>query len=41
MTLVFWLSVALIALPYYQNTNPVFADLVAQMIDEVLADHDA
>jgi aminoglycoside phosphotransferase (APT) family kinase protein len=32
------LSVALIALPYYQSTNPVFADLAARMIDEVLAD---
>ena len=35
------LSVGLIALPYYQSTNPAFADLVAQMIDEVLTDHDA
>jgi aminoglycoside phosphotransferase (APT) family kinase protein len=35
------LSVALIAQPYYQSTNPVFADLAAQMIGEVLADHDA
>jgi aminoglycoside phosphotransferase (APT) family kinase protein len=35
------LSVGLIALPYYQSTNPVFADLVAQMIDEVLTDRDA
>jgi aminoglycoside phosphotransferase (APT) family kinase protein len=34
------LSVALIALPYYQVTNPVLADLAAQMIDAVLADHD-
>ena len=34
------LSVALIALPYYQSTNPVFANLATQMIDEVLADRD-
>lgn len=33
------LSVALIALPYYQSTNPVFVALATQMIDEVLADH--
>jgi hypothetical protein len=33
------LSVALIALPYYRDTNPVFAALAASMIDEVLADH--
>jgi aminoglycoside phosphotransferase (APT) family kinase protein len=33
------LSVALIALPYYRDTNPVFAALAANMIDEVLADH--
>jgi aminoglycoside phosphotransferase (APT) family kinase protein len=33
------LSVALIALPYYRHTNPVFAALAANMIDEVLADH--
>jgi aminoglycoside phosphotransferase (APT) family kinase protein len=35
------LSVALIALPYYRGTNPVFADLMAQMIDEVLTGHEA
>jgi aminoglycoside phosphotransferase (APT) family kinase protein len=33
------LSIGLIALPYYQNTNPVFAATAHQMIDEVLADH--
>lgn len=32
------LSIGLIALPYYQNTNPVFAATARQMIDEVLAD---
>jgi hypothetical protein len=32
------LSVALIALPYYEHTNPVFAALATRMIDEVLAD---
>jgi aminoglycoside phosphotransferase (APT) family kinase protein len=32
------LSVALIALPYYEVTNPVFAALAANMIDQVLAD---
>jgi aminoglycoside phosphotransferase (APT) family kinase protein len=33
------LSVALIALPYYRNTNPEFTALATHMIDEVLADH--
>ena len=33
------LSVALIALPYYQSTNPVFAALATRIIEEVLADH--
>lgn len=33
------LSVALIALPYYWDTNPVFADLARHAIAEVLADH--
>jgi aminoglycoside phosphotransferase (APT) family kinase protein len=32
------LSIGLIALPYYQHTNPVFAATARQMIDEVLAD---
>jgi aminoglycoside phosphotransferase (APT) family kinase protein len=32
------LSVALIALPYYVDTNPTFAALARRMIDEVLAD---
>jgi aminoglycoside phosphotransferase (APT) family kinase protein len=32
------LSVALIALPYYRSTNPVFADLAAHMIEQILAD---
>lgn len=32
------LSIGLIALPYYQRTNPVFATTARQMIDEVLAD---
>jgi aminoglycoside phosphotransferase (APT) family kinase protein len=32
------LSIGLIALPYYQRTNPVFAATARQMIDEVLAD---
>jgi aminoglycoside phosphotransferase (APT) family kinase protein len=35
------LSVALIALPYYRNTNPEFTALATHMIDEVLADHRA
>lgn len=33
------LSVALIALPYYQNTNPVLAGIARRAIAEVLADH--
>jgi aminoglycoside phosphotransferase (APT) family kinase protein len=33
------LSVALIALPYYVDTNPVIVDRARHMIDEVLADH--
>jgi aminoglycoside phosphotransferase (APT) family kinase protein len=32
------LSVGLIALPYYQNTNPVLAGIARRAIDEVLAD---
>jgi aminoglycoside phosphotransferase (APT) family kinase protein len=32
------LSIGLIALPYYQHTNPVFAAIARQMISEVLAD---
>jgi aminoglycoside phosphotransferase (APT) family kinase protein len=32
------LSVGLIALPYYQNTNPVLASISRRAIDEVLAD---
>lgn len=32
------LSIGLIALPYYQSTNPVFAATARHMIDEVLAD---
>jgi len=32
------LSIGLIALPYYQRTNPVFAATARQMIDEVLTD---
>ncbi len=32
------LSVALIALPYYQSTNPVLASVSRRTIDEVLAD---
>lgn len=32
------LSVGLIALPYYQNTNPVLANIARRAIDEVLAD---
>ena len=31
---------ALIALPYYQHTNPAFADNARHMIREVLADHE-
>ncbi|HYP19226.1 MAG TPA: aminoglycoside phosphotransferase family protein [Chloroflexia bacterium] len=33
------LSVGLIALPYYENTNPVLAGISRRAIDEVLADH--
>ncbi|GHO46971.1 aminoglycoside phosphotransferase family protein [Ktedonospora formicarum] len=33
------LSIGLIALPYYQSTNPVFATTARRMITEVLADH--
>jgi len=33
------LSIGLIALPYYQSTNPVFAATARRMIDEVLADY--
>lgn len=33
------LSIGLIALPYYQSTNPVFAATARYMIDEVLADY--
>ena len=33
------LSIGLIALPYYQDTNPVFAATARRMIAEVLADH--
>jgi aminoglycoside phosphotransferase (APT) family kinase protein len=32
------LSVGLIALPYYQSTNPVLADISRRAIAEVLAD---
>jgi hypothetical protein len=32
-------SVGLIALPYYQTTNPVLARIARHSIDEVLADH--
>jgi len=35
------LSVGLIALPYYQTTNPVLAGISRRAIDEVLADHHA
>ena len=35
------LSVGLIALPYYQNTNPVLAGISRRAIDEALADHKA
>jgi aminoglycoside phosphotransferase (APT) family kinase protein len=35
------LSVGLIALPYYQSTNPVLAGIARRAIDEALADHDA
>lgn len=33
------LSVALIALPYYRDTNPAIASQARHVIDEVLADH--
>lgn len=33
------LSVGLIALPYYENTNPVLAGIARHAIDEALADH--
>jgi aminoglycoside phosphotransferase (APT) family kinase protein len=33
------LSIGLIALPYYQDTNPVFAATARRTIAEVLADH--
>jgi aminoglycoside phosphotransferase (APT) family kinase protein len=35
------LSVGLIALPYYQTTNPVLAGISRRAINEVLADHQA
>jgi len=35
------LSVGLIALPYYQRTNPVLAGIARRAIDEALADHSA
>ena len=35
------LSVALVALPYYLNTNPVIVDWSRRMIDAVLADHES
>jgi aminoglycoside phosphotransferase (APT) family kinase protein len=33
------LSIALVQLPYYQNTNPVLAGISRHLIGEVLADH--
>ena len=33
------LSIGLIALPYYVDTNPVFAETARRLIREVLADH--
>ena len=33
------LSFGLIALPYYQTTNPVLAGIARHAINEVLADH--
>ncbi|WP_200961687.1 phosphotransferase [Paenibacillus sp. Soil724D2] len=33
------LSMGLIALPYYQDTNPVFAGVARRIIDEVLTDY--
>lgn len=35
------LSIALIALPYYKDTNPVFAAVARHLIREILADHGA
>jgi aminoglycoside phosphotransferase (APT) family kinase protein len=35
------LSVGLIALPYYQSTNPVLAGMSRRAIDAILADHNA
>lgn len=35
------LSIALIALPYYVDTNPVFAAVARHLIREILADHGA
>jgi aminoglycoside phosphotransferase (APT) family kinase protein len=35
------LSVGLIALPYYQRTNPVLAGIARRAIDQALADHSA
>jgi aminoglycoside phosphotransferase (APT) family kinase protein len=35
------LSVGLIALPYYQSSNPVLAGIARRAIDEALADHSA
>ena len=32
------LSIALIALPYYKDTNPVFAAVARRLISEILAD---
>ncbi|NJO84587.1 MAG: phosphotransferase [Blastochloris sp.] len=33
------LAIALQALPYYQHTNPVFAEVARHTIEEVLADY--
>jgi aminoglycoside phosphotransferase (APT) family kinase protein len=33
------LTAGLVALPYYQHTNPVLADISRRAITEVLADH--
>jgi aminoglycoside phosphotransferase (APT) family kinase protein len=35
------LSIALIALPYYKDTNPVFAAVARHLIREILVDHGA
>ena len=35
------LSVGLIALPYYQSSNPILAGIARHAIEEVLADHEA